>query len=318
MMSPAVVLAIIVATETADDQATDAMRMAAAEALGGEDLVVIDDAEQPSDPDALRVEKSVRARAAAHVVWIDPAHTRARVRLHVADNGRWTERTIAFERADTPVERGRALGFAVTAMLPEEALGARPHRVLPRAGDPANPGAAAPPGPYALRVAAIASTGRGGNSGGVGVSVSIERFVASVLSVRAGAGWRDGNLPSVSVDDQIVPVFLGIGVWPVRPGPERLVTVGVRLDGLVLYHALSRQTGDGLLAQQSRWVPGVDVLVELAWSVSRSVDIVTSVGAEVALGTTEVTLENDLHERIAATAIPPFRAVAEGGIRVSF
>ncbi len=126
-MSPAVVLAIVVATQNVDDQATEAMRATAAEALGGEDTVVVRELDAISDAEALRIEHRIAAQAVAQVQWLDPEHTRARVRVHAVENSRWSERTITFAVVDTSVERGRALGFAVTSMLPEEVLAALPH-----------------------------------------------------------------------------------------------------------------------------------------------------------------------------------------------
>ena len=160
-MSPAVVLAIVVATHNVDDQATEAMRATAAEALGGEDTVVVRELDAISDAEALRIERRIAAQAVAQVEWLDPEHTRARVRVHAVENNRWVERIITFAVVDTSIERGRALGFAVTSMLPEEVLAAHPHtggRDLPGA----DPNAGRDLG-TALSLVFLSSTGVGGD-----------------------------------------------------------------------------------------------------------------------------------------------------------
>src|SRR5579862_5846720 len=101
-MSPAVVLAIVVATQNVDDQATESMRATAAEALGSEDAVVLREVDETGDPETLRIERLVNARTAAQVLWLDGTHTRAQVRVHVAETNRWIERTIEFAVVDTP------------------------------------------------------------------------------------------------------------------------------------------------------------------------------------------------------------------------
>src|SRR5581483_5922719 len=100
-MSPAVVLAIVVATQNVDDQATESMRATAVEALGSEDAVMVRESDDTTDGETLRIERLVRAQTAAQVVWLDASHTRARVRVHVAETNRWTERTIEFAVVDT-------------------------------------------------------------------------------------------------------------------------------------------------------------------------------------------------------------------------
>ncbi len=154
-MSPAVVLAIVVATQNVDDQATESMRATAAEALGSEDAVVVREVDETDDAETLRIERLVHAQTAAQILWLDGTHTRARVRVHVVETNRWTERTIEFAVVDTPTERGRALGFAVTSMLPEETLAANPHRHIKR---PADDGST-PELRTAIRLVALGSTG---------------------------------------------------------------------------------------------------------------------------------------------------------------
>ena len=330
-MSAAIVLAIVVATQNVDDQATEAMRGTAAEAIGGEDSVVVREVEVPSDAEALRIERTVHARNVAEVVWLDTAHTRARVRVHVSDTGRWTERSITFSAVDTPVERGRALGFAVTSMLPEEALSARPHRPLPRPeSPPAAPAETESPEDLrtALRLGGIGSVGLGGIARGIGGSIAGEFFVSREVSLRIGFGGRSGSVPALSGTDLAGYAGVGGSFWPLPPGHNRRVAVGVRADALALYHSVStnRPTADIVARRQSKWLPGIDVLGEIALSLLPALEIIGSLGVEVAFGSTPlantVTVIDEAGGETSTTTpagkVPVFRGVAEAGIRLSF
>jgi hypothetical protein len=70
-----------------------------------------------------------------------------------------------------------------------------------------------------------------------------------------------------------------------------------------------------LTPQESKTLPGLDAMAELAISVSSLVDIVTSLGIEAALGPTD--LDVDQLGNTKGT-IPALRGVGEVGIRLSF
>jgi hypothetical protein len=213
-MSPAVVLAIVIATQNVDDQATDSMRATAVEALGSEDAVVVREVDETGDAETLRIEKLVRAQTAAQILWLDGSHTRARVRVHVAETNRWTERIIEFAVVDTPTERGRALGFAVTSMLPEETLAANPYRASKKPAD-------TPELRTAIRLVGVGHTGIStGTATGYGGSISGEFFVTPVIAARLGLGFWQGELPKISAHDLVSYAALGVSVWPRRPIAE--------------------------------------------------------------------------------------------------
>jgi hypothetical protein len=308
-MSPAVVLAIVVATQNVDDQATESMRTTAAEALGGEDYVVVREVDETDDSETLRIERLVRAQTVAQIAWLDAAHTRARVRVHVAETDRWTERTMVFAVVDTATERGRALGFAVTSMLPEEALAANPHHRLKRSDD-------AGPEPElrtAVRLVALGSTGLGGTAGGYGGSIAGEFFVTQAIAARLGFAGRQGAVPALNGHDLASYAALGVSFWPRRSSPDRRLAVGIRVDALVLNHSVTYVNDKAANRQLSKWLPGIDALAEIALSVSSAVDVVTSLGIEAALGSSEIDID-----AVPVDTIPALRGVGEVGIRISF
>jgi hypothetical protein len=144
-MAASAVLVIVVAAGDASSAATSAMLGAAESALATGASVRLVEVAYPSDGAALRVEDELAARASVALVWEDAAHLRARIRLHVAQTDRWTDRLLTFSAADSARERGRTLGLAVVTMWPEGAA-------VPRAGAAAaaRPPPAAPP-PAAAR-----------------------------------------------------------------------------------------------------------------------------------------------------------------------
>jgi hypothetical protein len=318
-MSPVVVLAIVIATQNVDDQATDSMRATAVEALGSEDAVVVREVDETGDDETLRIERLVHAQTAALILWLDGTHTRARVRVHVADGNRWTERTIEFAIVDTPTERGRALGFAVTSMLPEETLAANPYRGMKRPAD-------TPELRTAIRLVALGHTAVSkGQATGFGGSISGEFFVTPVVAARLGLGAWQGSLSlpslinrdlSLSAQDLVSFAAVGVSFWPRRPSPDHRIAFGIRVDALLLNHSVTPDQG----ASQSKLMPGIDAMADFAFSVSSALDIVTSLGMEAAIGDTDLDFGKSPSDMtlLQTGTIGRIRTVGEVGIRLSF
>jgi len=185
---------------------------------------------------------------------------------------------------------------------------------------PAAPAAAAgpagpPPAPvrYAVRLAANGSTGIEGTAAGTGGSLDAELFLGSAPSLRAGLAVRTGDVPGLSGGDLTTVVRAGFTLWPVAPSAGGGVTVGVRVDGLALHHDLSHHADDGAMTRQGRWLPGMDVLVELGVRIDRAVYLVGAAGGEIAFGATDVLVDNR-----TVASIPALRGVAELGLRFLF
>src|SRR5689334_12359591 len=158
-MAASAVLVIVVAAGDASSAATSAMLGAAESALATGASVRLVEVSYPSDGAALRVEDDLAARASVALVWEDAAHLRARIRLHVAQTDRWTDRLLKFAAADSARERARTLGLAVVTMWPERAAGPPPAAPPPVAvaAPTRSPGAAAAPAtPTAARSASPA------------------------------------------------------------------------------------------------------------------------------------------------------------------
>src|SRR3954471_13939049 len=112
MSAARLIVGILVAAGDAHSPESAALASAAADALGPGASVVIEEATAAlTDGEALKLGRRLQAAAVVEVIWPNPAHGEVALRAHVAAG--WTERRIAFQSLDTPVERGRAVGFAL-------------------------------------------------------------------------------------------------------------------------------------------------------------------------------------------------------------
>src|SRR5207244_1028283 len=132
--------------------------------------------------------------AAVEVTWRDATHARAHVRIIIAASAAAIDRDVAFADGDTEMERGRALGFTIASMLPEEARGA-PGPTDAERPDTPTIGRTPPPPPSALAAHAVglafaAAAGIGGTARGFGGALDLELFANGRLSGRVGAGVR--------------------------------------------------------------------------------------------------------------------------------
>jgi len=315
---------------------TDAMSGAVAEALGPATSLVLRTSRDPSDEEALAVERELGAAAVARVVWDGPDQTVGVLRAHLHSSDRWFERRVSFSRADSRAERGRTLGFAFASLLlmaREEAQASPP----PRAGAP-TPGSTAsvevsPPGTaaaaataalpapaapvsaaeraLAIEVAALAATGIGGPAQGLGAALHAEWAVRGRFFARAGATVRAGPVPGLDGDDTLAVLGAGVAFRPRVPQAEkRAFGLGFTLEALGVYQDLSHRTGGGSTSHEGRLRAGMNGGVEGSWSIRRALDLFAAVGAEVVFGTTDVSVAG----RHVAT-IPAFRPTALAGLR---
>jgi hypothetical protein len=118
-MAAAAVLAIVVAVGEAHDPSSVALLAAAEESLGSSTSIRLVEIDAPTEARAIRVERELSASAVVVMLWKEPAHLHATLRLHVARADRWTMRSMTFDPGDTLAERGRTVGLAVASMVPE-------------------------------------------------------------------------------------------------------------------------------------------------------------------------------------------------------
>jgi hypothetical protein len=136
-LGAAAVIAVLVAAGELSSPVTTALRLAAQQSLGPAAAVHVLEAREPAAVDPIAVERSLGARTVAVVVWREPEHLHAVLRVHVSGAARWTVRDINFSPADSLPERGRTLGLAISSAAPPLA------RPRPSANTTAGPGPAA-------------------------------------------------------------------------------------------------------------------------------------------------------------------------------
>jgi len=123
-MADLVTLVIVLAAGEAASPTASAMAQGARDAFAGVVAEVQESPTVPTDADALAVEGQSHPDAVAELIWHDVDRRHATLRVHLRQSRRWIERSFVFGASDPAFERGRTLGFAVAAILPE--LAARP------------------------------------------------------------------------------------------------------------------------------------------------------------------------------------------------
>jgi hypothetical protein len=280
----------------------------------------------PSDDGALEIGRGLSADAVAEVTWADASHRHASLHVHPRPLSRWIDRDIGFDPSDADVERGRTLGFAVAAMLPD--------RVRPQL-PPQPPGAvvppALPPGSEDLDIENGTGTGRrrgtgteggahahgavdvvaaaaaGGDATGIGGGLALRILLDAHFAVIGSGGVRVGSDSSAQATPLILFVGAGLG-WRAM-GEDARFRFGFRLDGFGMRESLSR-TGAGA---QARWVPAADLLAEGILRMTQGAGVVLGVGAESAFGTTDVFVRGQ-----KVSTIPPLRFIGVLGIEAAF
>jgi hypothetical protein len=312
-MTPAAVLAILVATGEAHAAPTAAMAAAAAEVVGEQGGVRVAEASALTDAESLRVERELGVRAVVALAWSDADHLRARLRLHAARTDRWIDRELDFAAGDTPAERGRALGFAMASMLP--------------AGDPAIPLATreAPPpetpppalGPNALETSFVVGAGMGGPAGGPGAGLGYERFVTSHASLLVSAAGRVGHIEPIEARLVTASAGLGGALWPLAPAADRRLGLAIRGEALFLYEAVEHTNAAGASAWKGHALPGAALSIVGTLRVTGPLEVVVAGGAELAFGTVDVSVVA-AKPAGGSSQVPVARAVAQAGLRLRF
>jgi hypothetical protein len=308
-MSPAAVLAILITVGQSQSPVVKAMFGAASDVVGAGAVRLVE-VRQLSDAEALQLETSLAARATVQLDWLDAGRQHARLRLHAARTDRWIDRDLAFAAEDTPTERGRTLGFAIASMLPE----GDPSLQFERPAEPP-----APPSMrrYAAGLAATGTMGLGGAASGWGAVATVERFFGETLSLDVALAGRLGHIDELDARELATSAGVGGAWWPVAPTETRGWGLALRVEALLLYHAVSHQRVGGAVHWKGDLLPGADVKLEGTYLVRRGLELVAGGGAEIAFGTIDVTVTPAPSGEGTAT-IPALRALAEVGIRARF
>jgi hypothetical protein len=278
------------------------------------DFAAMVDAARATVPEGTRVAVSEREPATnADVVvvvrWADDAHSHATLTVRLRD-GRFAARSVAFDPQDPDLERGRTLGFAAVAMIPDDVTAAEP---APSPERPVEP-APAPGKPDGTRKrvmldltaqGALAAAGSGDTLGG---AVS-GRLPLGEVFARVGAAARFGTIAEAKASVVVVRGDVGVGVSRRVLHPD--FEIGARGAVVLVHYALARTETDGGKTAGSHTLAGADIAGEGGFWIARHVAIVGAVGTELAFGTTRVLVGSS-----SVAVIPPVRLLGELGVRV--
>jgi hypothetical protein len=329
MVAP-VTLIVLVAAGQAASPLTIAMAQATHDAFAGAVTDTRETRAMPTDADALLAEASSHPDAVAQVLWEDSRHRHAILRMHFARSQRWVERSFDFLASDPAVERGRTLGFAAAAMLPEvaeqaaasgtDAIPEASRSPLPPAhdspGSPA-PGASGPPAPSAPAEAA-STPGAPARS----LHPSAETTSSGATGARAAAAAAEVEGPAVAVPgrsrfalDVMAAGSIGVG------STARGIGGGAAVHWFVL-PALSVRLGAnarvGSLDVAAATLSTIDSSAGIAvhpWVATRSRPFGLSVGADYVLSRESATHfdSDDLHGPVTdARWLSGLEALVEG------
>lgn len=323
-MTPIILVLMVGASDSADPFATSVER-AVHQALGPDTRVVARPlAARPTDADAATLGAEVHADAVVEVLWSEPDHLRATIRVERTNAERWLERDIGFRDLDEPVERSRTVGFTVASMLPEfvhEAAPA-PSEAPPRAPPPESDRRRTAREPTDSAGSRPANTLTGSASAAFGVhdygtsvggAVDFRHALGAHLSVEMGAGARAGQNPPAQAVTRFYFAAVGLA-WNTWTSENARGALGLRLDSLLMVADFSRTTApDGSTENILKSMPGARLLAETSYFFAAGAAVALSGGGEAVFGKTDVFVGT---RRVASYA--PLHPVVELGLRVAF
>jgi hypothetical protein len=311
-MTPAALLAILVATGEAGAAPTTAMAAAAGEVVGAAGAVRVVEASVLTDAESLRVERELGVRAVVTLTWGDAARLHARLRLHAARTDRWIDRELDFSPGDGPAERGRALGFAMASMLPEGDPTLSLATPEPPTATPQRP-----PGATAFEASFVAAMGIDGPAGGLGGRLAIERFIARRASLVVSVAGREERLDSLDAREVTASAGVGGALWAMAPASNERFGLALRGEALLFYEAVAHDDAAGGSSWKGHPLPGAALGLVGTVRVADGLEAFVSAGAELAFGTIDVTVVA-APPRGGTVRIPPERGLAACGLRARF
>ncbi len=324
-MDPVVLLVVLVTAADAEAPGTPAALSALREAVGARGDVRLRTLAPGESP-----ERAASRDGASVVLHWEENGKRAHLRVHPRTSSpgasAWFERDLGFDERDAVEERGRAVGFALVAMLPDDL--ARPNepprvataRVVPPSDPPTIPPRDPSEGPRPrapsfgeLEVRGQLALAPGGFGGGVGASVGGQIFLGKTFGIHIDLALRGAVAAEVEATGSYLRAGGGLAV---RGAVARDLELGASLDVLVLREAMSHFSSDGdepVPVVEARALPGVRAEGRLAYFLTSSAAVSVGVGIETAVGATEIFRDGKV-----VGSIVPVRLGIEPGVRIRF
>jgi hypothetical protein len=334
------ILLLVLAADPAADTAASAMAASAADGLEGRAHVELERVSKlPSDDDAVQRATAAKATAVIEVSWPDADGRRAHLHAHLKPDAAWIDRDVLFEKTSKPWERGRAIGLAIAAMLPEEAAAAKEPVVEP-APEPEPVVPTPPPPPVAPSVNSGASPvvvsktvdadrplTRAATSfdlvllGELATSfrdpvattarLGATYWPSSWLGVRVLAGYRASSVTAASA--RVAHFDGGAGLAARLYGSTAGLRVVMYADVRVAREVVTRTRLDGVEEQRAHTLPYAALTGEAGYGFAPNFGLVLTLGAELALGRTTLTVRDS-----AVSSLPAISLTSGLGLRWSY
>jgi hypothetical protein len=316
------ILLLVLAQDPAADSAASAMAASAADGLDGRVHVELERVTTlPADDEAIHRGAAVKAGAVIEVSWPDADGRRAHLHAHLRPTASWIDRDVTFEPTSSAWERGRAVGLAIAAMVPDEdepkpqpepppiavetpplVTTVTPPPVVDR------PPVAQPPraSPFQASLAGELGTGVSG-----GARAGITWFFAPRVGLHVDVGGRASTVSAVNA--RVLRFDAGVGaavrLYGVDGGSSFVVYGEVR----AIRDQVTRGRTDGVEERHARFLPALALAGEYALAVSPRWAVTAAFGGDFSLGKTALTV-NDTY----AASVPRLTAVGAVGLRWTF
>jgi hypothetical protein len=325
----ALVILVFLDVVDAGTQLPGALSRAVEQALGpGTTVMVRAISDEPPERELVATGRAEGASAVARLSWTDSQRLHGSLEVHVLASDRRATETLTFEASDPLVERGRALGLVLAALLAPENSRVRDERIPtpPETRARSDTGPPSPvavsndlpavprPGGWFLDASAEGGVAIGGAGSGLGGSIGLGHSSAGRLGWRMGARARFGEIGEAQASILSAGLAAGVVVTLLRAADRPHFELALRLDALLLYEALSHFSSDDVEhVRRGRVVPGAALWAEAAFLLAPGAAVVVGAGPEAVFGRTDVVV----HETKVAELVP-LRVSMHGGLRITF
>lgn len=338
----AIVLLLLI--DPSPEVATSSLTAASTDGLAGRAELVVEHVKAPpADDQALARASTLHADVVVEIAWPEPDASHAHLHAHLRPNAPWIDRELSFAATSPAWERGRSVGLAVAAMVPDDDPIAPPATPTPNPSPTPNPTPTptptptpspspppppisdrpTPPAPlpggrarprFVLGLLGELSPASGASSAGGGARADATWSLdpEGRFGARATLGARFASFASSPADARVAELAAGIGAT-LRVLRFDRVTLATRADLLATWVTIGRARLNGGDERHGRVLPAAALFAEIGYALGGAWSLRGAIGAEVGLGTTHVAVD----ERTVG-ALPSVRWLGQLGVGWSF
>jgi len=312
------ILLLVLVTDPSAEIAAAALAASTADGLEGRAIVELERVTKlPADTEAVHRADAAKATAVIEVSWPDADGRRAHLHAHLRPTAPWIDRDVTFAATSKPWERGRAVGLAIAAMIPDEAPPPEPappppiEEKAPEPPPPSPPPAIAPVAPdtprdtvalplprpaskrrSSLEVSLLGELGEAfrGERFAAGARLSVTGWATRDLGLRVLGGYRSSNVDAAGAAVEHLDV--GAGFSARLSGTTDRFRIVLFGDLRIARDVLTRTRSDGVDEVRGRWLPAFALTAEASYGVTPSLGVIATFGPELALGRTTLAVRD--------------------------